>query len=75
MTIRHLNIAPSANHPREPLCHATAQDGRRWSQGYYTHEAANVTCRRCLKSIGTTLPLKSAEGPLLAKPTFEDCPF
>lgn len=75
MTIRHLNIAPSANHPREPLCHATAQDGLRWSQGYYTYEAADVTCQRCLKSLAITLPPKSVPAPLLPTCAVEPFPF
>ena len=75
MIIFHLNIAPSAQHSREPLCHATGQHGDGWSRGYYTNVKDAVTCRRCLKSLGAVLPPKSAPSPLLPTCTVEPYPF
>lgn len=75
MNIIHFNTGPTPEYSRVPLCHATAQNGTGWSRGYYTYKAADVTCRRCLISMGITLPPKLPTGPLEATCTLEEYPF
>lgn len=36
---------------RKPLCHARDRHGAGWARGYYTSDVADVTCKRCLKSL------------------------
>lgn len=45
-----INAAAFSGMP-EPLCRATAADGRGWSKGRYTKDEYQVSCKRCLKTL------------------------
>lgn len=48
--VRHLQTTFN-NQSRVPMCHAMASDGSDWARGRYTEELAQVSCKRCLKSM------------------------
>ena len=46
----HFNVAQEGGgYSQVPLCGATSADGSGFARGRYTTDAAQVTCKRCLK--------------------------